>query len=144
MLQLACWVPEAIRLRYSFIYQSGYAALSLLAAIAAPILLWNIVIAHVLPNIPSDGPSKPWQESVCILTGKWLTLPKRGADTPSLVVHCQPGQDSFGHTNGKFIDGYFVAGAVLDGHVDTSGSTVTVVQFRLDDRDSDGILAAQH
>jgi hypothetical protein len=69
-----------------------------------------------------------------ILTGKWLTPPKRGADTPSLVVHCQPGQHHGGRENGKFIDGYFVAGAVLDGHVGTSGGTVTIVQFRLDDK----------
>jgi hypothetical protein len=68
-----------------------------------------------------------------ILTGKWLTPPKHGADTPALVVHCQPGSRSFGHTNGKFIDGYFMAGAVLDAHV-TNGNSVTTVEFRLDDK----------
>jgi hypothetical protein len=46
----------------------------------------------------------------------------------------QPGRYSFGHANGKFVDGYFVAGAVLDGHIGTSGRTVTVVSFRLDDK----------
>jgi len=69
-----------------------------------------------------------------ILIGKWLTPPKHGADAPSLVIHCQPGRYSFGHANGKFIDGYFVAGAVLDAHVGTGGASSVTVQYRLDDK----------
>jgi len=65
-----------------------------------------------------------------VLEGKWLTPPKQESGPPKLFVHCQPGRYAFGHANGKFIDGYFLAGVVLDGHTDSGRSTV---EFRLDD-----------
>jgi hypothetical protein len=100
--------------------------------------------------VPSIALAQEWQQSVktntltgvsypqFILDGKWLTPPQHGVETPSLVVHCQPGRYVRGRANGKFIDGYFVTGAVLDSRIGDVGFGLQIagvdVQFRLDDK----------
>jgi hypothetical protein len=64
------WVSTT-RQWYSLFSQSGYAALALLAACAAPIILWNYVVSHFFPNLPKDGTPEPWEKSVWIV-GVWV------------------------------------------------------------------------
>lgn len=69
------------------------------------------------------------------LLGKFLTAPRGpgAAPNPLMVVKCSPGRNRFGHTNGKFMDGYIVIGSVLNTEVDSGGNVNVPVQFRLDD-----------
>jgi hypothetical protein len=68
------------------------------------------------------------------LIGKFLTPPKSTANAnPIMMVHCIPGKDNHGHTNGKFTDGYILVGGVMDSVVSENGNSFVPVQFRLDD-----------
>jgi hypothetical protein len=80
-----------------------------------------------------------------VLRGKYLVPPKtmQPGQFPALVVQCLPKQHSVGYhvfVNGSFLDGYLVAGTVVNSQVTiqeglsgTSFPVVVPVEFRLDD-----------
>src|SRR6266704_2816921 len=68
--------------------------------------------------------------SVFILTGKFLTPPKRQSEDPFFVMKCAPGQRSLGHefTGGELVDAYVIVRATVN-----NKKAGVVVQYRLDD-----------
>lgn len=67
------------------------------------------------------------------LRGEFLIAPRGTAPgtRPALVVRCQPGRHSFGHTRGTFLNGYIFVGSTLDASEPGAGGEV-IAQFRLD------------
>ncbi len=65
-----------------------------------------------------------------VLTGKFLTPPKRRAEPPLFVLECTGGQHSIGHefTNGDLQSAYVMVRATVDNRKAGVG-----VQYRLDD-----------
>jgi hypothetical protein len=67
------WVATITQF-YSRFYQPVYAGLAIVfAAIIPPVLVWNHVIAHFLPNVPRETTPWHWQKSVSVVC-MWVLL----------------------------------------------------------------------
>jgi len=107
------------------------------AFIMASMFLANCLIAQEAPNWAKEEKTDPLREVKFLqfsLDGKFLTPPRNlGADAkPTIILRCTPGSFVHGRTHGKFLSGYVYVGAVVDTHIDSSGTSVPV-QFRLDE-----------
>lgn len=69
------------------------------------------------------------------LLGKFLAAPNGpgAAARPALVARCSPGERSWGHFGGKFLEGYVLVGSVVDTHGSIVREAGIPVRYRLDD-----------
>ena len=71
------------------------------------------------------------------LQGRFLIPPRQSSlSAPALVLHCQPGRHDHrgtkSYSSGRLVEGWIAIGAVLDSHVGSLGTCVSV-EYRRDD-----------
>ncbi len=101
-----------------------------------------LFLACVCAAQTTSSPSENWRKSdttdalrgttysVFILTGRFLTPPKRRSEDPFFVMKCAAGQHSSGRefTGGELITAYVIVRAIVN-----NKKAGVVVQYRLDD-----------
>lgn len=103
-------------------------------------------LGHSAAQTASDTPPDKWvretkvdplretQFELFTLGGRFLTPPRNAKSDarPAIILRCSPGSFIRGHAHGKFLNGYFYVGTVVDTQVTSSGTRVPA-KFRLDE-----------